>query len=140
MYPFAVIAFAYFVVAVFTLLNTKSRLLPFLFLGLCLFPPAYSSVVTSYRFYNNDTRIDLYKWGQNYVSSQDLVYYDNSMLKSVIDTFKGSRKKYDPDVPMLPGSLLITTNNKSPVAGSSEILNISPDLRLGSRIKVYKIL
>ena len=140
MYPFAVIAFSYFVVWAFSFINKKSRAMSLLFLALCIFPPAYSSVITSYRFYRNDTRIDLYKWGQNYISSQDLVYYDNTMLKSVIDTFRGNHKKFDPDIPMLSGSLLISTNKESPVVSSAEILNINSDLRLGSSIKVYKIL
>lgn len=140
-YPFMAIVFAYLVVIIFNYLNGKYRLLGVLFLALVLFPVFYGASVADYRFYRNDTRLDLYHWGLNNFTPDDTIFYDVTLLKPVVDKFPGYHKKTE-IVPLgSHGVYFINLEDRNKPKGEAvELLEISSELRLGYTIRVYKIL
>jgi len=138
-YPYLAVIFGYFVSWIFGIIRKKSVLLSFISLAILIFLPLYSSFIVALKYYNNDTRLDLYGWGKTHILYNERILYD---LPDFKDVLAGVTKNYRNVSRILPGEVYdyYVTGSATKLGGTySEIYSVDNRFRLGPSIIVYKI-
>lgn len=139
MYPYYSLVFGYFVSWLFNIIYNKVKLLSFIYLLLIFFPLFLEGVKSSYKFYNNDSRVVLLNWSKNYIKPGSSISYTGDGLSEVVKTIDryaisvNDLRTYQPDT-----HFYISLEEKSPVAGYYNILNIDNTYHIGPDIFVYQ--
>lgn len=146
-YPFAALIFGFFVDRVYDSLIKRKKVLSKVFVITAFALPVLFSLISSYRFYNGDTRNYLYKWLVSNLQLGENVIYNDKKLKDVFGIIGVSAKKsLDAEELNLVKSALIVLsdpqNESEFLSKNSKFLKLevsfSSKFKLGPDIVVYR--
>lgn len=137
-YPYLAIIFSYFVNIVFSFIRRKSIFGSFIFLGVALFIPLFFASIVSIRYINNDTRLQLLKWGQGNLPVNSLIVFDSNEIERVIEDITINNLINSKVTPGTVYDYYISGEGKYPGKDFNEVYKIDNKYSLGPNIKVYK--
>lgn len=142
-YPPLVIVFGYFLVYLSDFLYSRIKNFSILMIFLILSIPIMMSCLNTYRFFNGDTRIDLYNWlSSNLNRSHDVLYFDETLRLIFADKIVSSHSKFEEWPKFYTGYVLITPSSERLLEGVpvklEKVIDFDGSLKNGPAITVYK--
>jgi 4-amino-4-deoxy-L-arabinose transferase-like glycosyltransferase len=143
-YPYLSVVFGYLIFKLSEFSEQKSGILTYLLIPIFLAPVFYFAVMTSYAFYNGDTRVDFYKWAKANFNSPFPVVYSDRSAEVVVNSFARNRYRAKNIELIAPEGYLYSQDESFPeeeVRTRARVVNLLYDsgdsVQNGPKIKFY---
>jgi hypothetical protein len=143
-HPYLAVVSGYFLNRVMELTAVRTSFLSYLSAPVLLSPVFFFAMLTSFGFYNGDTRVDFYNWAKKNFNSQFPVVYVDSSADVIVKSFAKNRYKAKNINSILPEGYLYSQDQnfmENELILKTRVLNLLYDsgdvYKNGPRIKFY---